>query len=295
MIRGVANPVQIGKFILEYGKVLTLSRKSSPSRNCIDPYQPCGALDWCCEGLKCDGIISGKCYPMPFCSAKGAACNLIVQCCFPYACSDLACKKMMQLECGMRLTDNPFSHSPATAGHRQLPQQPPNVFSEDNIDINLPSLISVLKSVGGGVFETINEELRKKLQSILPADVVVLKHIKSGQDVHLSRRIVATFLLIAMADFRDQFFGFQDVLFDNTVGMMKFPGNSYSTGLRPGDGKPRLWMNSISRMGAVHTLIMWEEQICSIEQSQSANINNQDEEIELVTSSDLVRRGAEVE
>ncbi|GKA88530.1 hypothetical protein Tco_0810294 [Tanacetum coccineum] len=28
---------------------------------------------------------------------------------------------------------------------------------------------------------------------------------------------------------------------------------------------------------------MWEEQICSIEQSQSANINSQDEEIELVT------------
>nr|GEU37866.1 acyl transferase/acyl hydrolase/lysophospholipase [Tanacetum cinerariifolium] len=65
-----ANPVQIGKFVLEDGKVLTLSRKSSPSRNCIDPYPPCGALDWCCEGLKCDGIISGKCYPMSFCSAS---------------------------------------------------------------------------------------------------------------------------------------------------------------------------------------------------------------------------------
>ncbi|GKE15920.1 hypothetical protein Tco_1423497 [Tanacetum coccineum] len=29
-----ANPAQIGKFILEDGKVLTLLRKSSPSRNC---------------------------------------------------------------------------------------------------------------------------------------------------------------------------------------------------------------------------------------------------------------------
>nr|GEZ04615.1 tetratricopeptide-like helical domain-containing protein [Tanacetum cinerariifolium] len=30
-----ANPIQIGKFHLEDGKVLTLSRKSSPSRNCV--------------------------------------------------------------------------------------------------------------------------------------------------------------------------------------------------------------------------------------------------------------------
>nr|GEY01680.1 ribonuclease H-like domain-containing protein [Tanacetum cinerariifolium] len=53
------NRVQIGKFHLEDGKVLTLSRKSSPSRNCVPPGedQPCGAFDWCCEGLICDGEI----------------------------------------------------------------------------------------------------------------------------------------------------------------------------------------------------------------------------------------------
>ncbi|GKC43019.1 hypothetical protein Tco_1060741, partial [Tanacetum coccineum] len=34
-----AKPVEIGKFLLEDGKELTLSRKSSPGRNCIYPDQ----------------------------------------------------------------------------------------------------------------------------------------------------------------------------------------------------------------------------------------------------------------
>ncbi|PWA91800.1 Tetratricopeptide-like helical [Artemisia annua] len=134
-----------------------------------------------------------------------------------------------------------------------------------------------------GVFEARDEEWRKKLKLVLPADGIVLKHIKTGEDVHLSTKIVATFLLITMADFSDQFFGFQDVLFDNSDGTMQFSGNDYAIGLWPGDGKPGLWMNSISRMGAIYTLIMREEQMCTIEQSQSANINSQDKEIKLVT------------
>nr|GEX91168.1 mitogen-activated protein kinase kinase kinase 5-like isoform X1 [Tanacetum cinerariifolium] len=59
-----ANPIQIGKFHLKDGKVLTLSRRSSPSRNCVGPDQPCGALDWCCEGLYCDGFFDGRCHPV---------------------------------------------------------------------------------------------------------------------------------------------------------------------------------------------------------------------------------------
>ncbi|PWA75699.1 hypothetical protein CTI12_AA217680 [Artemisia annua] len=81
-----ANPVQIGKFLLEDGKILTLSRQSSPSRNCIYPDQPCGLLDWCCEGLRCDGAFDGRCHPDPFCSPQGGACALLTPCCFPYAC-----------------------------------------------------------------------------------------------------------------------------------------------------------------------------------------------------------------
>lgn len=129
------------------------------------------------------------------------------------------------------------------------------------------------------------EGWRKKLQSILPADGIVLKHIKTGEDVHLSRKVVATFLLMTIADFSDQLFSFQDVLFDNSDGMLKFSGNDWATALWPGDGKPGLWMNSISRMGAIYTLIVREEQLYSIEQpqSQSQSANNRDDELELVT------------
>ncbi|GJU86138.1 hypothetical protein Tco_1293684 [Tanacetum coccineum] len=71
----IANPVETGNFILEDGKVLTLSRKSSPSRNCIYQGQPCGALDWCCEGLVCDGFFKGTCNS---CVAKNQACSTSV-------------------------------------------------------------------------------------------------------------------------------------------------------------------------------------------------------------------------
>nr|GEZ54107.1 hypothetical protein [Tanacetum cinerariifolium] len=85
-----ANPIQIGKFLLEDGKVLRLSRKSSPSRNCITPDQPCGAIDWCCEGLTCDGFFDGRCHPDPYCLPQGSGCALLSNpCCYPSVCSGL--------------------------------------------------------------------------------------------------------------------------------------------------------------------------------------------------------------
>nr|GFC28660.1 hypothetical protein [Tanacetum cinerariifolium] len=82
------NPVQIGKFLLEDGKVLTLSRKSSPSKNCIYPDQPCGLLDWCCEGLWCDGPFDGRCRRESSCIENGGLCApaWYTVCCFPYTC-----------------------------------------------------------------------------------------------------------------------------------------------------------------------------------------------------------------
>uniref|UniRef100_A0A5B6YKL3 DUF6817 domain-containing protein n=1 Tax=Davidia involucrata TaxID=16924 RepID=A0A5B6YKL3_DAVIN len=122
---------------------------------------------------------------------------------------------------------------------------------------------------------------RKKLQSLLPADGITVKHIKTGEDVHVSRRIVAVFLLMTMADFSDQLFGFQDVLFDNNSdGRLEFSGNNVAAALWPGDGKPGLWMNSISRMGALYTLIVREEEIFMEERKES--IIGRDEDIELV-------------
>ncbi|KAH0456186.1 hypothetical protein IEQ34_014093 [Dendrobium chrysotoxum] len=58
----------------------------------------------------------------------------------------------------------------------------------------------------------------------------------------------------------DHEFTFQDELFDNTDGQMNFSGNTF-TALWPGDGRPGLWMNSLSRMAALYNLILREESL----------------------------------
>eukprot|EP01018_Ginkgo_biloba_P022331 Gb_21125 [translate_table: standard] len=130
-------------------------------------------------------------------------------------------------------------------------------------------------------------EWRKKLQKILPWDGVTVKHIRTGEDVVVPRRLVAIFLFMTMADFIDQLFNFQDALFDNSNGKLEFAGNSW-TALWPGDGKPGLWMNSISRMGALYNLIVREEKLFQIEERRKNSLNGETvkkrgfEEIELV-------------
>ncbi|KAJ8428137.1 hypothetical protein Cgig2_011510 [Carnegiea gigantea] len=134
------------------------------------------------------------------------------------------------------------------------------------------------------------ETWRKKINELVPEDGVVVKHIKSGEDVRVSRRIVAVFLLMTIADFSDQLFSFQDVLFDNSNGLLEFAGNNFQA-LWPGDGKPGLWMTSISKMAAVYRLIVREEEIMMQERKRDSKNNNstnknvvegKDEEIELV-------------
>ncbi|OWM72646.1 hypothetical protein CDL15_Pgr013114 [Punica granatum] len=133
-----------------------------------------------------------------------------------------------------------------------------------------------------GIFHP-EEPWRKKINSLLPPQGVTVKHIKTGEDVAVSRRVVAVFLVMTMADFSDQLFGFQDELFENSNGRLEFSGNNFAETLWPGDGKPGLWMNSISRMGAVYMLIAREEEIF-MEQKKRGNsdINREDEDIELV-------------
>ncbi|KAK2969423.1 hypothetical protein RJ640_009661 [Escallonia rubra] len=103
---------------------------------------------------------------------------------------------------------------------------------------------------------------KKPTQSFLSQNSsgLTLKHIKTGDNVSVSRRVVAIFLTMTMADFSDQLFGFQDNLFENSDGRLEFIGNNFDA-LWPGDCKPGLWMNSISRMGVIYTLIVREEEI----------------------------------
>ncbi|KAF5467583.1 hypothetical protein F2P56_011821 [Juglans regia] len=145
------------------------------------------------------------------------------------------------------------------------------------------SAISMGKAKEKGLFDE-DEGWRKKLQALLPADGITVKHIKTGEDVLLSRRVVAVFLLMTMADFSDQIFGFQDSLFDNYDGRLNFSGNNYSA-LWPGDGKPGLWLNSVSRMGAIYNLIVREEEILKEKRKKDGDVGvetDRDEDIELV-------------
>ena len=131
------------------------------------------------------------------------------------------------------------------------------------------------------------EPWRKKLQALLPADGITVKHINTSQDVPVSRRVVAVFLLMTMADFSEQFFGFQDALFENFNGRLENSGNNCAA-LWPGDGKPGLWLNYLSRLGALYNLIVREEEIFKEERKRVGGggvvqtDSHRDEDIELV-------------
>ncbi|XP_042479983.1 uncharacterized protein LOC122060937 [Macadamia integrifolia] len=147
--------------------------------------------------------------------------------------------------------------------------------------------ISLKNAKEKGLFDY-EENWRKKIRSLLPPEGIKVKHIKTGEDVLVSRRVVATFVMMTVVDFSDQLFGFQDVLFENSNGRLEFSGNNAAAGLWPGDGKPGLWMNSMSRLAALYSLIVREEEIFLEERKRAGGVlsgegfGERDEEIELV-------------
>lgn len=139
-----------------------------------------------------------------------------------------------------------------------------------------------LKKINEGEEVAEEECWRVKLQSLLPARGINVKHIKTGEDVLVSRRVVAVFLLMTIADFSEQLFSFQDMLFENSDGRLEFGGNNTVLSLWPADGKPGLWMSSTSRMAAIYTLIVREEEM--IKQTSGSEYGSlpRDEDLELV-------------
>ncbi|XP_062221414.1 uncharacterized protein LOC133920852 [Phragmites australis] len=158
-------------------------------------------------------------------------------------------------------------------------------YTDDDLLADLERSEASLQDARRGVFDDA-EPWRRKIQQLLPAAGITVKHIRTGEDVALSRRVAAAFLLMTMADFSDQLFDWQDRLFDNTNGRLEFRGNTW-TSLWPGTGKPGLWVTSISRMGALHTLIVREEQIYLTHRAHATGqegdgSTNRDEDIDLV-------------
>ncbi|MBA0843158.1 hypothetical protein Goarm_000371 [Gossypium armourianum] len=145
------------------------------------------------------------------------------------------------------------------------------------------SEVSLKNAKEKGVFNE-DEAWRKKIRGLVPENGLTVKHIKTGEDVLVSRRVLAIFLMMTMADFSDQLYGFQDVLFENFDGRLEFVGNN-NVALWPGNGKPGLWLNSISRMGAIYSLILREEEIFVEQRKRVSGIEvetDRDEDIELV-------------
>lgn len=87
---------------------------------------------------------------------------------------------------------------------------------------------------------------RNELQSFddpaVPADGVDVGLMRGAERVRLSRRDLGIFLVVTMADYAEQFFGWQDQLF-GAAG-----GNGPRT-LWPGDDRPGLWMGLNARLG----------------------------------------------
>lgn len=146
------------------------------------------------------------------------------------------------------------------------------------------SEVSLRRAKEKGEFDG-EEGWRKKLQSLLPASGITSKLKTTGEEVTLSRRMVAAFLCITMADYCEQFFSYQDDLFENSNGRLELSGENWGA-LWPGEVKPGLWVNFVSRMGALYNLIAREEEIFMEERKRKVVDDEvgdeRDEDIELV-------------
>lgn len=112
------------------------------------------------------------------------------------------------------------------------------------------------------------EEVAGSRTQILPKEGMIVKHIRTGEELQVSRHLIAIFLTLTMADFIDQLFSWQDNLFANTDGKLEFKGNDWRA-LWPGDCKPGLWMSAVSRMGVLLNIIVREERLEAATSSKS--------------------------
>ncbi|PNT76016.1 uncharacterized protein LOC100845551 [Brachypodium distachyon] len=125
-------------------------------------------------------------------------------------------------------------------------------------------------------------EWRVKLRSVVPAEGVVAEHIRTGEPVALSRKVLAAFVLMTIADFSDQYTDYQDKLFGgNEDGRFEFAGDDWAA-LWPGTGKPGLWMSAMSRLATLYRLIATDEALRLREEDMGRPVNDEDAGLELV-------------
>jgi hypothetical protein len=157
-------------------------------------------------------------------------------------------------------------------------------YTDAELADHLAASAASIKQAAGetGVFDT-SEPWRQKLCSLLPPGGIEARHFKTGETVSLSRRIVALFVLMTVADICDQYIDYQDKLYANEDGRLEFRGDNWGA-LWPGTCKPGLWMNAASRLAALYNLILREEELYTQERSKMGEAIRlgRDEEMKLV-------------
>ncbi|KAJ1281723.1 hypothetical protein BS78_04G328000 [Paspalum vaginatum] len=133
-----------------------------------------------------------------------------------------------------------------------------------------------------GTFD-MSEPWRKKLCMLLPPKGIEARHFKTGEPILLSRRIIALFILMTIADICDQYIDYQDKLYANENGRLEFHGDNWGA-LWPGTCKPGLWMNATSRLAVLYNLILREEELYMQERNKMGEPIRlgRDEEIMLI-------------
>lgn len=91
------------------------------------------------------------------------------------------------------------------------------------------------------------EELLPTGDLAVPADGIEVRLIHGDDKVRLSRRELGIFLIVTMADYAEQFFGWQDRLFGLTDGDGTGRGGPHT--LWPGENRPGLWMGLNAQLG----------------------------------------------
>ncbi|ELR14079.1 tetratricopeptide repeat domain containing protein [Acanthamoeba castellanii str. Neff] len=92
----------------------------------------------------------------------------------------------------------------------------------------------------------------------IPKEGVEVRHIRNKDEkIRVSPKLMKISLLLTIADFCDQWYGWQDLLFANEGGLT-MSGDNPAT-LWPSTGKPGLWMSRLSQMAVLSRRIHEQE------------------------------------
>jgi len=117
----------------------------------------------------------------------------------------------------------------------------------------------------------------------IPKEGLTVKHIVTGEDVHLSSYVLAAFLITTVADFIDQKFAWQDYLHGTQDGKMTYTDGDPGY-LWPSEGKPGLWVNwsivvaTIIKKSNIENIVIpplfnhFEGQITEVSEIQARNL-----------------------